>query len=110
MSAGQAHGLVPARALLRDPRSLILDEPTQNLDAATARRLIGSLRAATQGRTVILITHDPWAAAASSDSPARPGGIRQRSHRLPSVEAQARVSLGFILQLDFCVTARCGGA
>ena len=63
LSAGQARRLVLARALLRDPRILILDEPTENLDAGTARRLIASLRAATEGRTVILITHDPRAAA-----------------------------------------------
>jgi len=56
-----------ARALLRDPRILILDEPTENLDAGTARRLIASLRVATQGRTVILITHDPRAAAQFTD-------------------------------------------
>ena len=67
LSAGQARRLVLARALLRDPRILILDEPTENLDAGTARQLIASLRAATQGRTVILITHDPRAAAAFTD-------------------------------------------
>ncbi|WP_425064238.1 thiol reductant ABC exporter subunit CydC [Reyranella sp.] len=67
LSAGQARRLVLARALLRDPRILILDEPTENLDAGTARQLIASLRAATEGRTVILITHDPRAAAQFTD-------------------------------------------
>lgn len=67
LSAGQARRLVLARALLCDPRILILDEPTENLDAGTARRLLASLRAATLGRTVILITHDPRAAAEFTD-------------------------------------------
>ncbi len=63
LSAGQARRLVVARALLRNPRLLILDEPTENLDAGTAGRLLASLRAATAHCTVILITHDPRAAA-----------------------------------------------
>lgn len=67
LSAGQARRLVLARALLCNPRILILDEPTENLDAGTARRLIASLRTATEGRTVILITHDPRAAAQFTD-------------------------------------------
>ena len=67
LSAGQARRLVLARTLLRDPRILILDEPTENLDSDTARRLLASLRVATDGRTVILITHDPRAAAQFTD-------------------------------------------
>lgn len=67
LSAGQARRLVLARALLRDPRILILDEPTENLDAGTARLVLASLRAATGHSTVILITHDPRAAAQFTD-------------------------------------------
>ena len=64
LSAGEARRLVLARTLLRDPLVLVLDEPTENLDATTARRLLATLTQATAGRTVLLITHDPVAAAA----------------------------------------------
>jgi len=67
LSAGQARRLVLARTVLRDPLLLILDEPTENLDATTARRLLASLAAASVGRTAILITHDPAAAAAFAE-------------------------------------------
>lgn len=63
LSAGQARRLVLARTLLREPPILVLDEPTENLDPATARDLMESVLAATAGRTVILITHDPAMAA-----------------------------------------------
>lgn len=67
ISAGEARRLVVARTLLRDPMILVLDEPTENLDATTARQLLRSLAQATAGRTTILITHDPAAAAAFAD-------------------------------------------
>ncbi|MFZ5779973.1 MAG: thiol reductant ABC exporter subunit CydC [Pseudomonadota bacterium] len=67
LSAGQARRLVLARTMLRDPLVLVLDEPTENLDATTSRRLLASLVAACAGRTAILITHDPAAAAAFAE-------------------------------------------
>lgn len=63
LSAGQARRLVLARTLLRAPLVLVLDEPTENLDAATARALLATLATASAGRTTLLITHDPSAAA-----------------------------------------------
>ena len=43
--------------LLRDTPVVVLDEPTSALDPATERALLGSLRAALEGKTLILITH-----------------------------------------------------
>jgi ATP-binding cassette, subfamily C, bacterial CydC len=67
LSAGEARRLVLARTLLREPLVLVLDEPTENLDATTARRLLAALAAAGAGRTTLLITHDPAAAAAFAE-------------------------------------------
>lgn len=58
LSAGQARRVAIARALLRDAPILVLDEPTENLDPATARSLMASLATLMRGRTVLLVTHD----------------------------------------------------
>lgn len=67
LSAGQGRRLVVARTLLRAPLILILDEPTENLDATTARQMLSALAQATAGLTVLLITHDAMAAEAFAD-------------------------------------------
>ncbi len=58
ISGGEARRIVIARALLQDAPVLVLDEPTEGLDARTARDLYTALDAAAQQRTVLLITHD----------------------------------------------------
>jgi ATP-binding cassette subfamily C protein CydC len=57
ISGGEARRLAIARALLKDSPVLVLDEPTEGLDATTAAHLLDAIRHATMGKTVLLITH-----------------------------------------------------
>jgi ATP-binding cassette, subfamily C, bacterial CydC len=57
LSGGERQRVLIARALLRDAPIWILDEPTANLDSQTEQIMIETLRQASQGRSVITITH-----------------------------------------------------
>lgn len=56
-SQGQFQLLAIARAVVAAPQILLLDEITANLDSATERRVLEALKRASQGRTVISISH-----------------------------------------------------
>ena len=58
ISGGQRQRLALARALLADPALMILDEPTAHLDPESRRALTADILAVTQGRAILLITHD----------------------------------------------------
>jgi iron complex transport system ATP-binding protein len=58
LSTGEVRRILIARALITEPRALILDEPTTGLDLVARSRLLGTLRnLARQGKTIILVTH-----------------------------------------------------
>lgn len=65
MSGGQQQRTAIARALINNPKILIADEPTGNLDSETTDKICGSFREINQrfGTTFIVVTHDRRVAA-----------------------------------------------
>jgi putative ABC transport system ATP-binding protein len=66
ISGGQQQRVALARALINQPAVLLADEPTGNLDSASAREVMSVLRQQhEQGQTIVLVTHDPRVASAA---------------------------------------------
>lgn len=57
LSGGQRQAVALARALVRDPDILILDEPTSNMDNASEQMIKNRLKAVMGNKTLVLITH-----------------------------------------------------
>jgi len=68
LSGGQAQRVAIARALVSDPTLLVCDEPTGDLDRATADEILSLLQALNrgQGKSIVMVTHDPKAAGFAS--------------------------------------------
>lgn len=58
LSGGQAQRVAVARALVKDPRVVLADEPTGSLDVASGRRVMELLAQVADQRLVVVVTHD----------------------------------------------------
>ena len=81
LSGGESQRVAIARALFNQPRLLLADEPTGNLDSRNSADIVSLLKQLnSQGLTIVLITHDREVATAADRIYLMQDGVLDRQH------------------------------
>ncbi len=102
LSGGQQQRVAIARALINRPRVLLADEPTGNLDSASARDVMALLRAAhdERGQTIVLVTHDARVAARADRVLAMRDGAVAHETRLDDRRGDLSSAVSRLMELE----------
>ncbi len=102
LSGGQQQRVAIARALINRPSVLLADEPTGNLDSASARDVMALLRAAhdERGQTIVLVTHDARVAARADRVLAMRDGAVAHETRLDERRGDMSAAVSRLMELE----------
>lgn len=97
LSGGQEQRVAIARAIVTDPDLILADEPTGNLDAASANDVLNllSILNTEDGKTIVLVTHDPHAAHCATTIRYLDKGVLLPEGQVPRDRITAPISRSF---------------
>jgi putative ABC transport system ATP-binding protein len=89
LSGGQEQRVAIARAIVSDPKILVADEPTGDLDAKSAEEILVLLKRLNEefGKTIVMVTHDPKAASRAHRMVHLDKGVLHAEERAGSVRS-----------------------
>ncbi|MFM9963637.1 MAG: ABC transporter ATP-binding protein [Planctomycetaceae bacterium] len=88
LSTGQQQRVALARTLANNPRLILADEPTGNLDPASREAVLTMFdNFVSEGRTIVMVTHDPGAAARAKRRLCLNDGVLVVSDEVPTTKA-----------------------